>query len=79
MRHEACLQALGAFSGMGRSFRMGSSCAIQESGVHVFFNKGCPIMHRELKETERLPSDMACILRVCLCISGKGSAVSHGK
>ena len=69
----------GSFLRHGAHFRTASSCAIPERGVYVSFNKGGPIMHRELKETERLLSGMACILRVCLCISGTGSAVFHGE
>lgn len=78
-RHWELLQAWGESSGTG------SSCAIRARGAHVPFTKGCPVMHRELKETQRMPSGRGAASEITHAIqamgvtTGTGSAFRHGE
>ena len=39
----------------------------------------CPILHRELSQTQCMPSGMGCAFRVFSFLSGKGSAFRQGE
>ena len=97
-RSACALEARGAPSGMVLAFRQwellqawgtasgtASSCAIQARGAHVPFNKGRPIMHRALKETQRMPSGRGAPSESAYAIqakgvpSGTGSAFRHAE